>query len=132
MRTSRTWRTVLAVSTLVASQPLSAYAQAPPPATAATLRADIEQLKTDFATRLAELERRLAALEGTAPPMASAPAQAAPPSDGSASPMPNYGGLASASKARVGTETSPAVTPVRLCFMRYSPDWVGSTSTRRL
>ena len=88
-------------------------AQQPPASQAAAqqLRAEIDQLKNDFSTRLAALEAKLAAIAGETPPPAS-PAAPAPPAaqptvavppgaEGAGGPsgsLPVYGTASAASK----------------------------------
>jgi hypothetical protein len=84
-----------------------ASAQPPDQSTAQAIRQDIDQLKADFAARLAALESRLAALEGGVP-VPAAPAVQAPPTaevpagaQGAGGPtgaLPIYGNVSAASK----------------------------------
>jgi hypothetical protein len=100
------------VAIALAAVPSSAVAQPVQDQTAQALRAEIDQLKSDFNTRLAALEARLAALEGGAaaapatPPQAQAPG-AAPSAEvpagaagggGPSGALPVYGNAAASSK----------------------------------
>lgn len=76
-------RRVLVAVTL-AAVPVSAYAQAPQDQAAQALRAEIDQLKSDFNSRLAALEARLAALEGPGGAVPSAAQPSAPATQPSA------------------------------------------------
>jgi hypothetical protein len=81
-------------------------------AAAQTLRADIDQLRSDFAARLAALEAKLAAITGETPPAPAAPSGTAPPgaqptvavppgAEGAGGPsgaLPVYGNVSAASK----------------------------------
>jgi hypothetical protein len=99
---------------MVIAMPVCAFAQTPAtPADAQAIRAEIDQLKTDFNARLAALEERLAALSGTPSPAGvaspapaaapAAPAMADVPSgaQGGGGPegaIPVYGNVSAASK----------------------------------
>jgi hypothetical protein len=111
MRASRITWTALLVAALVAPATVSAQSvSTPDAATAQALKAEIDQLKSDFEGRLAALEARLAALEGGQTPPPAATEAPPPPAAGAAVPsgaegaggpsgtLPVYGGAAAASK----------------------------------
>ncbi len=71
MRTARTLCAGVAAY-FALGLPSTASAQQPPDQAAAqALRAEIDQLRSDFATRLAALEVKLAAITGETPPPAA-------------------------------------------------------------
>ena len=110
MRAFRFAGTTIVFVALTAS---SAPANAQDAAAAQALRTEIDQLKKDFDTRLADLESRLAALTGTPPPGVVAepvtpvqtPASPTPPASPAQAPggaegaaLPVYGNAAASSK----------------------------------
>jgi hypothetical protein len=107
MRTARTLCAGVAAY-FALGLPSTASAQQPPDQAAQALRAEIDQLRTDFATRLAALEVKLSAITGETPPPAVAEPQGAQPtvavplgaagSGGPTGSLPVYGNASAASK----------------------------------
>jgi hypothetical protein len=107
MRTARTLCAGVAAY-FALGLPSTASAQQPPDQAAQALRAEIDQLRNDFATRLAALEVKLAAITAETPPPAVAEPQGAQPTvavppgaagaGGPAGSLPVYGNASAASK----------------------------------